>query len=82
MGLNLMGGRHCLPPLLAVQVGQNGEICIRSPYCAISYLNNPQATEESFDDEGWFLTGDIGHFDANYNLTIVDRLKEIMKIKG
>ncbi|KAK4054852.1 hypothetical protein OIV83_000776 [Microbotryomycetes sp. JL201] len=65
-----------------LQVGQDGEICIRSPYCAISYLNNPQATAEAFDDEGWFLTGDVGHYDANYNLWIVDRLKEIMKIKG
>ncbi|KAK4058084.1 hypothetical protein OIO90_000823 [Microbotryomycetes sp. JL221] len=37
-----------------LQVGQDGEICIRSPYCAISYLNNPQATAEAFDDEGCF----------------------------
>lgn len=68
--------------LSAMQVGENGEICVRSPYCAISYLNNPEATAEAFDDEGWFLTGDVGHYDASYNLWIVDRLKEIMKIKG
>ena len=53
-----------------------------SNFCAISYLNNPAATSESFDDEGWFHTGDVGKFDAQGNLYIVDRLKEILKIKG
>jgi 4-coumarate--CoA ligase len=55
---------------------------LSSNYTAISYLNNPTATAESFDDEGYFHTGDVGKLDAQGNLWIVDRLKEIMKVKG
>ncbi|GAA5994986.1 uncharacterized protein JCM10292_004470 [Rhodotorula paludigena] len=65
-----------------VDVGQEGEICIRSPSNTISYLNNPDATSESFTEDGWFCTGDIGKLDGNGNLYITDRLKELIKVKG
>ncbi|SCV68707.1 BQ2448_828 [Microbotryum intermedium] len=69
-------------PNKTATVGEDGEVLIRSPFMMISYLNNPVATKESFDDDGWFKTGDVGNLDARGNLHIVDRMKEIMKIKG
>jgi acyl-CoA synthetase (AMP-forming)/AMP-acid ligase II len=46
------------------------------------YLNNPGATAAMIDAEGWLRTGDIGHFDSDGFLYIVDRLKELIKYKG
>jgi 4-coumarate--CoA ligase len=46
------------------------------------YLNNPQATAETLLPDGWLRTGDIGSFDADGFLTIRDRLKELIKMKG
>jgi long-chain acyl-CoA synthetase len=55
-----------------------GEICIRGDAVASGYLNLDQETEESFRS-GWFLTGDIGEFDAIGNLKIIDRKKNLIK---
>ncbi|CAL8093097.1 unnamed protein product [Orchesella dallaii] len=57
---------------------QQGEICVKAPGLFRSYLNNPEATEKAFVD-GYFRTGDIGYYDANGFLYVVDRLKEIFK---
>lgn len=46
------------------------------------YLNDPEASERTIDKEGWLHTGDIGFIDADDELFIVDRLKEIIKYKG
>jgi acyl-CoA synthetase (AMP-forming)/AMP-acid ligase II len=46
------------------------------------YLNNPEATARTLDAEGWLRTGDIGVIDEDGYLTIVDRLKELIKVKG
>jgi len=46
------------------------------------YLNNPQATADTIDDDGWLHTGDIGHIDSDGHVFIVDRLKELIKYKG
>jgi acyl-CoA synthetase (AMP-forming)/AMP-acid ligase II len=63
-------------------VGQDGEVCVRGPQVMAGYLNNPTATANTIDDEGWLHTGDIGHLDADGHLYIVDRLKELIKYKG
>ena len=45
------------------------------------YLNNPTATAETLLD-GWIHTGDIGHYDPDGSVFIVDRKKELIKVKG
>ncbi|XP_022899485.1 4-coumarate--CoA ligase 1 isoform X1 [Olea europaea var. sylvestris] len=68
----------------AASLGRNepGEICIRGDQIMKGYLNDPEATERTIDKEGWLHTGDIGLIDADDELFIVDRLKEIIKYKG
>ncbi len=46
------------------------------------YLNNPEATARTVDKDGWLRTGDIDVVDADGYLTVVDRLKELIKVKG
>ena len=46
------------------------------------YLNNPQATANTIDPEGWLHTGEIGYADEDGTFYIVDRLKELIKYKG
>ncbi|SIN69171.1 Acyl-CoA synthetase (AMP-forming)/AMP-acid ligase II [Parasphingorhabdus marina DSM 22363] len=61
--------------------GERGEVCIRTAANFTGYWNNEQATKEAFTDDGYFRTGDIGYFDEEAYLYIVDRKKEII-IRG
>lgn len=63
-------------------VGEDGEICFKGNYKFLGYYGNQQATDEVLDDEGFFLTADIGHFDEDGNLYIVDRKKDLIKYCG
>ncbi|KAF8386576.1 hypothetical protein PRIPAC_75718 [Pristionchus pacificus] len=65
-----------------VGVGERGEVWIRTPTLMMGYLNRPEATAETIDKEGWLHTGDIGYMEADGRTFIVDRLKEIIKVKG
>ncbi|KNZ82078.1 putative 4-coumarate--CoA ligase 3 [Termitomyces sp. J132] len=58
-----------------------GELFIKTPSVALGYVNNAEATKETFID-GWVRTGDEVKIDKNGELWILDRLKEIMKVKG
>ncbi len=63
-------------------VGGRGELWVRGPQVMTGYLNNPTATEETIDSDGWLHTGDIAIIDEHGHMSIVDRLKELIKYKG
>ena len=65
-----------------LKVAEDGELLVRGPSVFPGYWQKPDATAECFDAEGWFMTGDIGHFDADGFLYITDRKKELLKTSG
>jgi acyl-CoA synthetase (AMP-forming)/AMP-acid ligase II len=58
-----------------------GEIVIRGPNVMLEYLDNTEATQNTFTDDGWLLTGDLGHMDEDGYVFVSGRLKELI-IKG
>ena len=64
-----------------IELGQPGEIAIKGPQIMMGYYKKPEETAEVLKD-GWFLTGDIGKFDEDGYLTIVDRKKDMIIAGG
>jgi acyl-CoA synthetase (AMP-forming)/AMP-acid ligase II len=62
--------------------GEEGEILVRGHQIMQGYWRAPEATAESFAEDGWLRTGDIGYFDEQGYAYIVDRKKEMIKYKG
>jgi long-chain acyl-CoA synthetase len=65
-----------------LEQGHEGEICIRGRNIMKGYLNNPEGTREAFWEGEWFRSGDVGLFDDNGYLYIVDRLKDMIITGG
>ncbi|MBI9058056.1 MAG: long-chain fatty acid--CoA ligase [Labilibaculum sp.] len=64
-----------------IKIGENNEILVRGPGVMRGYYKKPEATAEVMKD-GWFCTGDAGRIDENGNVTITDRIKDLMKTSG
>ncbi|KAJ2400607.1 hypothetical protein GGI23_001931 [Coemansia sp. RSA 2559] len=65
-----------------LKVGARGELCFRGPNVMAGYLNRKEETEQSIDADGFFHTGDIGYVDAQQNVFLTDRKKELIKYNG
>ncbi|MGL5406020.1 MAG: AMP-dependent synthetase/ligase [Propionibacteriaceae bacterium] len=71
-----------LVPEAELRVGLDGEILLKGPHITKGYWNNPEATAQAFDAEGWFHTGDVGYVDTQGYVVITDRLKDIIVTEG
>ncbi len=71
-------------PIAGVQIKltETGEILVKSPGLLKEYYRNPAATAEVLTAEGWYHTGDAGFLDAGGHLKIIDRAKDVGRIKG
>lgn len=63
---------------IRVKINEEGEICVKGDTVFSGYLGLEEATKQTFDPEGWFLTGDIGEFTKDGFLKITDRKKDII----
>ncbi|XP_057658384.1 plipastatin synthase subunit A [Diorhabda carinulata] len=59
-----------------------GELLIKGPQVMMGYLNNDEATAETLDEDGWLHTGDVAYYDEDAFFYIIDRCKELIKVKG
>ncbi|MEY4154588.1 MAG: hypothetical protein RLZZ278_1436 [Pseudomonadota bacterium] len=65
-----------------IKVADNGEILVRSPGLLKGYYKNPEATAEVLTADGWYHTSDAGFLDSHGHLKIIDRVKDVGRIKG
>ena len=66
----------------AVAEGEDGELQMRGPSLFCGYLNNDAATREAFTDDGWFKTGDLAACEADGNVRLTGRVKDIINRGG
>ncbi len=60
--------------------GEPGELRVRGPQVMAGYRDRPEATAAAHAPDGWLRTGDLGHVDADGNVFVTDRLKELIKV--
>ncbi|MGH2923271.1 MAG: AMP-dependent synthetase/ligase [Solirubrobacterales bacterium] len=65
-------------PGAEVKLADDGEVMVKAPSVMPGYRDMPEKNAETFDDEGWLLTGDIGELDSDGYLKVVDRKKELI----
>ncbi|APW47805.1 AMP-dependent synthetase/ligase [Rhodoferax antarcticus] len=65
-----------------IKVADNGEILVKSPGLLKGYFKDPEATAEVLTADGWYHTSDAGFLDAHGHLKIIDRVKDVGRIKG
>ena len=61
---------------------EDGELWVRGPQMMLGYLGRPEETAATLVGDGWLRTGDVGHFDRDGYVHVVDRVKELIKYKG
>ncbi len=69
-------------PSVEVKLAEDGEILAKGPNVFVGYYKNEEATRDTFDNEGWFKTGDVGRWTEDGFLQIIDRKKEILVTSG
>ena len=69
-------------PLVEHRLAEDGEVLVRGPNVFCGYLNQPEATAQTVDPDGWLHTGDLGEVDADGYLTIIGRKKDIIITAG
>jgi len=66
-----------------VAIGERGELCVKGPQVMKGYWNRPDATKESFTEDGeWLLTGDVAIIEKDGYVSIVDRIKDMIIVSG
>ena len=64
-------------PNCEIRIADDGELLVRGPTVTPGYFENPEATRDAIDSEGWFHTGDLGRIDADGCLFLVGRKKDV-----
>jgi long-chain acyl-CoA synthetase len=67
-------------PGVEIKIAENGEVMVKTPGMLKEYYKRPDATAESISPDGYFMTGDAGFFDADGDLKIIDRAKDVGKL--
>lgn len=62
--------------------GERGELMVRGPIVMLGYLNNPEATAETIEPDGWLHTGDIAYMNETNHVFVVDRRKDMLITGG
>ncbi|MEE9590207.1 MAG: AMP-binding protein [Hyphomicrobiaceae bacterium] len=68
-------------PEIEIEIADSGEVLFRSPGVFKEYFKNPEATSETKTPDGWVKTGDAGFFDKRGHLQIIDRAKDVGKLR-
>ena len=69
-------------PSVQIKIADNGEVLVKGPMLLKEYYKRPDATVESINADGYFLTGDAGFLDEDGHLKIIDRAKDVGKLKN
>ncbi|HWT03620.1 MAG TPA: long-chain fatty acid--CoA ligase [Pyrinomonadaceae bacterium] len=78
---NKTGSVGLVFPGIDVTIAEDGEILVRGPNVMKGYHNHPESTAAVIQD-GWFMTGDVGHMDGEGHLYITDRKKDLFKLSN
>jgi long-chain acyl-CoA synthetase len=67
-------------PGVEIKIADNGEVLVKGPMLLKEYYKRPDATAESINADGYFMTGDAGFLDEDGHLKIIDRAKDVGKL--